>query len=56
MSKRTSIKNYQLIERADDLERVVKDKRKNKRATKEKGKRRKRHYTKVLLRHLPENT
>lgn len=56
MSKRTSIEDYRLIEKPDDIERVVKDKRADKRATKEKGKRRNRHYTKTLLRHLSSDS
>jgi hypothetical protein len=54
MGKRTSIKDYQEIEHAEDLDRVVKDKRVNKRASKQKKHRRNRHYVKTLLRHLSE--
>jgi len=55
MPKRTQIEDYDRVEQSDDLERVVKDKRSNKRASKEKGKRRNRHYTKTLLRHLTDS-
>lgn len=55
MSKRTQITDYRKVESADDLERLVKDKRSGKRANKEKGKRRNRHYTKTLLRHLSDD-
>ncbi|MEM6830903.1 MAG: hypothetical protein AAF551_10345 [Bacteroidota bacterium] len=50
--KRTQIGDFKRIEKSDDLERIVKDKRTDKRASKEKGKRRNRHYTKALLKHL----
>jgi len=56
MSKRTQIEDYQKIGKAEDLERLVKDKRSGKRANKEKGTRRNRHYTKTLLRHLSDST
>lgn len=56
MSKRTSIKDYHMIEKPEDLDRVVKDKRAEKRATKEKGRRRNRHYEKTLLKYLSSNT
>ncbi len=52
MPKRTQIKDYHRIEKPEDLERIVKDKRSGKRATKSKSKRRNRHYTKTLLKHL----
>ncbi len=55
MTKRTSISNYKQIEKADDLEKVVVDKRIGKRANKSKAKRRNRHYTKTLLRHLTQD-
>lgn len=54
MGKRTSIKDYQNIEHAEDLNRVVKDKRVGKRASRQKKHRRNRHYVKTLLRHLTE--
>ncbi len=56
MSKRTSIEDFHLIEKPEDLDEVVKDKRAGKRASKEKGKRRNRHYAKTLLRHLSSNS
>jgi hypothetical protein len=52
MSRRTQIRDYEKIEQSEDLERVIIDKRKQKRANKKKGKRRNRHYQKVLLAHL----
>lgn len=52
--KRTQIQDFSIIENADDLQRVVKDKRKAKRANKSKAKRRNRHYQKSLLKHLTE--
>lgn len=54
MSKRTQISDYEKIGKAEDLNRLVKDKRADKRANKKKGKRRNRHYTKTLLRHLSD--
>ena len=54
MPKRTQIGDYEKVERADDLEQLVKDKRSGKRANKEKGNRRNRHYAKTLLRHLSD--
>lgn len=50
--KRTQIEDFEKIEKAGDLEEVVRDKRKGKRASKEKAKRRNRHYQKTLLKHL----
>lgn len=55
MAKRTQIRHYQNIEKADDLEKIVVDKRVNKRANKNKAKRRNRHYEKTLLRHLSQD-
>lgn len=52
MGKRTQIQSYEKVERAEDLEEVVHDKRQAKRANKKKAKRRNRHYQKTLLRHL----
>jgi hypothetical protein len=52
MTKRTQINHYQKIEKAEDLEDIVVDKRQGKRANKNKAKRRNRHYTKTLMRHL----
>lgn len=51
MPKRTQIADFQKIERADDLERIVKDKRVAKRASKQKRSQRNRHYERTLLRH-----
>lgn len=53
--KRTQIKDFQKIEKAEDLDDLVKDKRTGKRANKQKGKRRNRHYQKELLRHLKDD-
>ncbi|KPQ07239.1 MAG: hypothetical protein HLUCCX10_17530 [Algoriphagus marincola HL-49] len=52
MAKRTQIEDFRKIEKSDDLERVGMDKRSGKRASKEKAKRRNRHYTKTLMKHL----
>jgi len=41
--KRTQIEDYKKIEHADDLDSLVKDKRKDKRASKQKVTRRNRH-------------
>lgn len=56
VTKRTQISNYQKIEKADDLDKIVVDKREGKRANKNKAKRRNRHYTKTLMRHLSLDT
>lgn len=53
--KRTRIDDYAKIDHADDLEKVVRDKRKGKRANKKKAKRRDRHYQKTLLKHLTDH-
>ncbi len=50
MPKRTSINDVKQLEALNDLERIVKDKRNNKRADAKKG-RRNRHYIKVLIKH-----
>jgi len=55
MPKRTQIQDYQQIERADELDNIVQDKRSAKRANKKKAKRRNRHYGKTLLRHLAKD-
>jgi hypothetical protein len=52
MAKRTQISDFQKIQQADDLERIVKDKREHKRANKKKRSQRNRHYEKALLRNL----
>ena len=53
--KRTQIDDYKKIEVARDLEEVVNDKRKTKRANKQKAERRNRHYNKNLLKHLTQH-
>lgn len=53
--RRTRIQDYKRIKKADDLDEVVHDKRRDKRATKKKAKRRNRHYEKDLLRQLRKN-
>jgi phage protein D len=55
MSKRTQIADYSKIEKPEDLNEVVKDKRREKRANKKKAKRRNRHYANTLLRHFVQN-
>ncbi|MEN0004491.1 MAG: hypothetical protein AAF798_10115 [Bacteroidota bacterium] len=50
MAKRTQIGDFKKIQRADDLEQIVKDKRKDKRANKKKAVQRNRHYERALLR------
>jgi hypothetical protein len=52
VGKRTQIQYYDKVERAEDLEVIIKDKRKAKRANKKKVKRRNRHYQKTILKHL----
>ncbi|MDB2473355.1 hypothetical protein N9W70_02770 [Schleiferiaceae bacterium] len=53
--KRTQIQDFEKIDQAKDLDDLVKDKRKGKRANKKKAKRRNRHYGRTLLRALKEN-
>ncbi len=53
--RRTQIQDFQKIDQAKDLDDLVKDKRKVKRANKKKGKRRNRHYGRTLLRGFKEN-
>ena len=55
MARRTQIDDYTKVNKANDLEQIVKDKREGKRATKKKQKRRNRHYVRTLLKHLTEN-
>ncbi|MEM9983187.1 MAG: hypothetical protein AAF734_11880 [Bacteroidota bacterium] len=55
MGKRTHIEDYQKVQKADDLNDLVKDKRAAKRANKQKKNRRARHYVKTLLRHLTDD-
>ena len=50
MPKRTSINNVKEMEQLNDLDRIVKDKRNEKRADAKKE-RRNRHYVKVLIKH-----
>lgn len=52
MTKRTSIKDSQIISNANDLDEIVKDKRKNYRASKAKARRRQRRYKNLLTREL----
>lgn len=55
MSKRTQVWDYDKIEVADDVERVVRDKRACHRGGKRKKHRRHRHYVKTLLRHMADD-
>lgn len=50
MPKRTSMNDIKQLEALNDLERIVKDKRNDKRAGAKKE-RRNRHYVKVLIKH-----
>ena len=50
MPKRTSMNDIKDLEELNDLERIVKDKRNDKRAGAKKE-RRNRHYVKVLIKH-----
>ncbi len=52
---RTRIQDYKKIEEAKDLDSVVNDKRKRKRANKKKATRRNRRYQNNLLNHLTKN-
>jgi hypothetical protein len=52
--KRTQIEDYKKIEHADDLDSLVKDKRKDKGASKQKVTRRNRHYGKTLLKQFSD--
>lgn len=54
MPKRTSINDVKVIEDLNDLDRIVKDKRNDKRCDAKKG-RRNRHYIKVLIKHQLKN-
>ncbi len=49
MAKRTSVNDIKVMEDLNDLDKIVKDKRNNKRASSKKG-RRNRHYVKLLIR------
>lgn len=53
--KRTQIQDFEKIDQAKDLDDLVKDKRKGKRANKKKAKRRNRNYGRTLLRAFKEN-
>jgi hypothetical protein len=48
MSRRTSIKDASRVERADDLDEIVQDKRQQWRANNAKARRRQRRYKRVL--------
>ena len=50
MPKRTSVNDVKEMEHLNDLDRIVKDKRNDKRAD-AKRERRNRHYVKVLIKH-----
>ena len=53
--RRTRIQDYKEVDKADDLERIVNDKRRNKRASKKKGTRRNRRYQNKLLSFLSKS-
>lgn len=53
--RRTRVQDYKKINEASDLDLIVKDKRKGKRANKQKAKRRNRRYENNLLKHLAQN-
>ena len=53
--RRTQTQDYKDIELANDLERVVNDKRHSKRANKKKATRRNRRYKNNLMSHLSKN-
>lgn len=55
MPKRTSVNQVKEIEQLNDLDRIVKDKRNDKRADAKKG-RRNRHYVKLLIKHQLRNS
>jgi hypothetical protein len=54
MPKRTSFNDVKVLEDLNNLDRIVKDKRNNKRADAKRG-RRDRHYVKVLIKHQLKN-
>jgi hypothetical protein len=54
MPKRTSINDVKVLEDLNNLDRIVKDKRNDKRADAKRG-RRDRHYVKVLIKHQLKN-
>ena len=53
--RRTRIQDYEKVDKATDLERIVNDKRKQKRASKSKAVRRNRRYQNTLLSFLTRN-
>lgn len=53
MARRTSLNDANLIDQAQDLERIVKDKRAQSRANNAKARRRQRRYKKKLIAELP---
>lgn len=54
MPKRTSVNDVKVLEDLNNLDRIVKDKRNDKRADAKRG-RRDRHYVKVLIKHQLKN-
>jgi len=52
MPKRTSQTHHDRFTQAEDMNRIVQDKREDKRASKQKATQRNRRYEKRLLRHL----
>ena len=52
MSKRTAQMHHDRFTRAEDMDRIVQDKREDKRASKQKAIQRNRRYEKRMLRHL----
>jgi len=54
MPKRTNLQDHENIERADDLERNVQDKRYGKRSKRKKN-RRNRHYVKNMLKQMQQH-
>ncbi len=54
MPKRTSVNDVKALEDLNNLDRIVKDKRNDKRADAKRG-RRDRHYVKVLIKHQLKN-
>lgn len=54
MPKRTSVNDVKALDDLNNLDRIVKDKRNDKRADAKRG-RRDRHYVKVLIKHQLKN-
>jgi len=52
MARRTNMEDYDKVQKAEDLDRIVRDKREQKRATKQKAKQRNRRYGKRMLNQL----